>query len=90
MPISKKLPSDLLNQEKQEKQEKIYAFIKQGGSVPIKNEEKRIKNLQLRLTEDLIRKIDEKCKTEAFQMKKCSRHSWILDAIIKKLENYNE
>lgn len=61
----------------------IKAVIEKGGSVAQEKTETGKKNLQLRLDEELIKKIDEDRKKRAVPP---SRHSWILEAIFEKLD----
>ncbi|WP_243018275.1 MULTISPECIES: hypothetical protein [Candidatus Cardinium] len=76
--ISKKLPSY---------ERKVSDLINKGDAVfhDNKKEERIIQNIQLRLPNSLIQKIDNQCTHGYYQVKK-SRHSWILDAIIEKID----
>lgn len=78
MAISKKLPSY---------ERKVSDLINKGGAVPnnSKKEERSIQNIQLRLPNSLVQKIDSQCTNVYYQVKK-SRHSWILDAILEKID----
>lgn len=77
MAISKKLPST---------SNKVTELINKGGAVPSTQDQKIIvKNLQLRLPQDLIEKMDSYCQENRYHTKK-SRHSWILEAILEKIE----
>lgn len=63
----------------------IDELINKGGSVPKDHEQViDIKNVQLRLPINLIKEIDRQCQG-TYKVKK-SRHSWILDAIVDKIE----
>ncbi|CCM10660.1 protein of unknown function (plasmid) [Cardinium endosymbiont cEper1 of Encarsia pergandiella] len=81
MAISKKLPS----YERQ-----VNDLINKGGAVANTNkkEERTIQNIQLRLPNSLIKKIDSQCTNDDYKIKK-SRHSWILDAILEKIDREN-
>lgn len=61
----------------------IKAVIEKGGSVAQENTNTGKKNLQLRMDEELIKKIDEDRKKRAVPP---SRHSWILEAIHEKFK----
>ncbi|MGI2298350.1 hypothetical protein ACRRVB_00780 [Candidatus Cardinium hertigii] len=78
MAISKKLPSY---------ERKVSDLINKGGAIANTNkkEERSIQNVQLRLPNSLIQKIDNQCTNDYYQIKK-SRHSWILDAILEKID----
>ncbi|MDN5247507.1 MAG: hypothetical protein V3580_03940 [Candidatus Cardinium sp.] len=78
MAISKKSPSY---------ERKVSDLINKGGAVPntSKKEERSIQNIQLRLPNSLIQKIDSQCINDYYQVKR-SRHSWILDAILEKID----
>lgn len=78
MAISKKVPSY---------ERKVNDLINKGGAVANTNkkEERTIQNIQLRLPNSLIQKIDSQCTNAYYQIRK-SRHSWILDAILEKLD----
>lgn len=78
MAISKKLPSY---------ERKVSDLINKGGAVPnaSKKEERSIQNIQLRLPNSLVQKIDSQCTNAYYHIKK-SRHSWILDAILEKID----
>lgn len=60
----------------------IKAVIEKGGSIAQEKTETGKKNLQLRLDEELIKKIDEDRKKRVVPP---SRHTWILEAIFEKL-----
>ncbi|MEF2233372.1 MAG: hypothetical protein V3580_04895 [Candidatus Cardinium sp.] len=81
MAISKKLPSY---------ERKVSDLINKGGAVPntSKKEERSIQNIQLRLPNSLVQKIDSQCTNSYYQVKR-SRHSWILDAILEKIDREN-
>lgn len=66
---------------------KVNDLINKGGAISNTNkkEERSIQNIQLRLPSSLIQKIDNQCTNDYYQVKK-SRHSWILDAIIEKID----
>jgi len=62
----------------------ITALINKGGSVATRREGvERTRNVQLRLPESLIPRIDSNL---ANRLPKPSRHSWLLEAIFEKLE----
>jgi hypothetical protein len=70
----------------------IDSLINKGGSVPSSQKIKaslEVKLVQLRLTTDILDEIDE--IRNAFRgHPKPSRHSWILNAIIEKIDSINE
>lgn len=62
----------------------INALIEKGGSVASEpGDPSRHMLVQLRLPHDLIQKIDRKRKTRLVPP---SRHAWILEALLEKLE----
>ena len=63
----------------------IQAFIERGGSVPSEESagEVRTKLVQLRLSSELIARIDS---VRAAQRVPPSRHHWLLESILEKLE----
>ena len=81
MAISKKPKHENLDVEK---------LINKGGSVPTEKTSEtttpKIRLVQLRLTDDLLNEIDS-IRNQFRGHPKPSRHSWILEAIIEKIDN---
>lgn len=61
----------------------IRAFIERGGSVPSEEEGERTRLVQLRLSPQLIARID---RVRQAQRVPPSRHHWLLESILEKLE----
>jgi hypothetical protein len=62
----------------------IRAFIERGGSVPSSEDaSERTKLVQLRLAPELITRID---RVRQAQRVPPSRHHWLLESILEKLE----
>jgi len=68
-------------------EEQVNALIEKGGTVATShannNNPDRIFSVQLRLSQDLINRIDQARKKQRVPP---SRHSWILEALLEKLE----
>jgi len=69
-------------------EEQVSALIEKGGTIaasppPLKQDEDRPMLVQLRLTRDIIKRIDQARKQRRVPP---SRHSWMLEAILEKLE----
>jgi hypothetical protein len=63
---------------------RINALIEKGGTVPAEEGNgSKEKLVQLRLSSDLIQRID---RTRKKRMVPPSRHSWILEALLEKLK----
>jgi len=85
MAISKRLPKKITNEQQiSVSEQKITDLIGEGGKVPQQKKESTIKRLQLRLPERLVEEIDKQ-KNKSYDTK-FSRHSWIVQAIVKQLE----
>lgn len=89
MAISKK-PAPLPQQEvRSPDEDAIKAVINKGGRVPAQNsapevrDEAQIKRLQLRLAPEWVARIDTLRRHAPIRP---SRHAWILQAILEKLE----
>lgn len=52
--------------------------------MPDSKKPEKIHLVQLRLDEDLVKDID--IKRDKYKYRKLSRHAWIVDAIVEKLE----
>jgi hypothetical protein len=69
-------------------EERVNALIEKGGTVATsnarRNEVKPIMLVQLRLSRDVIKRIDRARKLRRVPP---SRHSWMLEAILEKLES---
>jgi hypothetical protein len=62
----------------------VDALIKKGGSVAGKNgEEKSTVPVILRVPEDILEKVDASVQSRRI---KTPRHTWLLEAILEKLE----
>jgi hypothetical protein len=62
----------------------VDALIKKGGSVAGKNgEEKSAVPVILRVPEDILEKVDASVQARRI---KTPRHTWLLEAILEKLE----
>lgn len=62
----------------------VEALIKKGGSVAGKNgEEKSTVPVILRVPEDILEKVDASVQARRI---KTPRHTWLLEAILEKLE----
>ena len=93
MAISKKPKPQNLEQENVSEQEAaVRAIINKGGSVPRReendrdeqtNEDDKHRRVQLRLIPECVEMIDELRSQYGFA--KPSRHAWILDAIVEKI-----
>jgi len=85
MAISKKLPNPKKESVITTDENKVLELINKGGKVPIQKEgSKIIKGVHLRLPEELVTQIDvSRSKDYGVSY---SRHSWITQAIIEKLE----
>jgi hypothetical protein len=63
---------------------RINALIEKGGTVPAEDGDKsKLMLVQLRLSRDLIQRIDKNRKKRTVPP---SRHSWILEALLDKLK----
>jgi hypothetical protein len=62
---------------------RIDALIEKGGTVATSEDEAKLMSVQLRLMPDLIQRIDRIRKR---RMVPPSRHAWILEALLEKLE----
>jgi hypothetical protein len=81
MPVTRKPQS---KDEGQPSETAIRAFIDRGGSVSGEGaDDVRTKLVQLRLAQHLIERID---RTRGAERVPPSRHHWILEAILEKLE----
>jgi hypothetical protein len=73
----------------------VDEFIQEGGSVPQvaapkpaeESTEEEVKGLKLRLSVDLLKRVDEVVKS---RRPAPSRHQWILEAIYEKLDREME
>jgi len=62
---------------------RINALIDKGGTIATEEERAKPLSVQLRLAPDLIDRIDQARKHRTVPP---SRHSWILEALLEKLE----
>jgi hypothetical protein len=70
-------------QSKQPNDQRINALIDKGGTVPSETDGKsKLMLVQLRLSPDTIQRIDKSRKKRTVPP---SRHSWILEALLDKL-----
>ena len=78
-------PSRTATVEKpQQNENEIATLINKGGSIATERAgQQPTKNVQLRLTDPLITAIDTSCNK---RFPKPPRHSWLLEAIMEKLE----
>lgn len=66
----------------------VDALIKKGGSVAGKNgAEKSIVPVILRVPEDILEKVDASVQARRI---KTPRHTWLLEAVLEKLERESE
>lgn len=98
MAITKKPPKKGKAQEAKAEQTvddaKIKELINKGGTPPTqpKSEPAKsnsVKNVQLRLTEEVLEDIDSAIKRRS-RIVKVSRHTWLLEAIAEKLDRETE
>jgi hypothetical protein len=83
MPVTRK-PQAKDEEAGQPSETAIRTFIERGGSVPGEaTGDMRTKFVQLRLLPELITRID---RTRGAERVPPSRHHWILEAILEKLE----
>ena len=80
MPIARKPKSKLVVSEKV-----ISAVIEKGGSVSTEknNKGKTEQTVNIRLLEDILSEIDQSVSSRRI---KISRHTWLMEAIIEKLD----
>ena len=83
MPVTRK-PQQKETASGEPSETAIRAFIERGGSVPSEeSDEERTKLVQLRLSPQLIARID---RVREAQRVPPSRHHWLLKSIHEKLE----
>lgn len=61
----------------------VDALINKGGSVAAKNGERNTVPVILRVPEDILQKVDASVQARRI---KTPRHTWLLEAILEKLE----
>jgi len=98
MAITKKLPNkteaEVPRKEASINDAQIKALINKGGTPPLtpktaKNKSNTLKNVQLRLTEDVLSEIDFAIQKRN-KIVPISRHTWLLEAIAEKLDKESE
>ena len=62
---------------------RINALIEKGGTIATGHDETKLMLVQLRLAPEVVRRIDT---TRSKRKVPPSRHSWILEALLDKLE----